>query len=44
MTPLHLAARHGHFSIFEYLVNHKALINENANNVDFLNLIILPFI
>lgn len=31
-TPLHKAAKKGHFSVVEYLVNHKAGINAQTKN------------
>jgi len=31
-TPLHYAARHGHLSVVEYLVNQKADINARDSN------------
>jgi len=43
MTPLHRAAINGHFSVVEYLVNHKADINAKDGGVEFLYLIILLF-
>ena len=30
MTPLHLAAQQGHFSVVDYLVNQKADINPKS--------------
>ena len=31
-TPLHFAAKNGHLSVVEYLVNQKADINEKGND------------
>jgi len=39
MTPLHRAARYGHLSVVEYLVNQKADINAKSTSVEFLDLI-----
>jgi len=39
MTPLHRAARNGHLSVVEYLVNQKADINVKTYDVEFLYLI-----
>jgi len=44
MTPLHLAAANGHFSVVGYLSNQKADVNANDVDVEFLYLIILLFI
>ena len=44
MTPLHNAARDGHLSVVEYLVNQKTDINTKDNRVEFLDLIRLLFI
>jgi len=38
-TPLLFAARDGHLSVVEYLVNQKADINANSNGVEFFYLI-----
>jgi len=43
-TPLHLAAKDGHLSVVEYLVNQKADINAKDNNIEFYYLIGLLFI
>ena len=37
MTPLHLAVKHGHLSVVEYLVIHNANINEKTSYVEYLN-------
>jgi len=39
MTPLHLAAEYGHFSVVEYLVNQKADINAKDKYVELIYLI-----
>jgi len=44
MTPLHYAAREGHLSVVEYLVNQKADINSKDSDVEFLYLKRLLFI
>jgi len=41
---LHWAARNGHISAVECLVNHKADINAMTKDVEFVYLVILPFI
>jgi len=43
-TPLHLAAREGHLSVVEYLINQKADINAKTTSVEFLYLVGLLFI
>jgi len=43
-TPLHSAAREGHLSIVEYLINKKANINSKTNLVELNIPIKLPFI
>ena len=43
-TALHYAAREGHLSVVEYLVNQKADINAKNTDVEFLYLIGLLFI
>jgi len=43
-NPLHYAARDGHLSVVEYLINQKADINAKNVNVDFKDLIGLLFI
>jgi len=42
-TALHYAARNGHLSVVEYLVNHKADINAKNEFDEFIYLIILLF-
>jgi len=44
MTPLHYAARYGHLSVVEYLINQKADIKAKNTSVEFLYLMRLLFI
>jgi len=43
-TPLHFAARYGHLSVVEYLVNQKAYIDAINIAIEFNCNIRLPFI
>ena len=43
-TPLHVAATYGHLKILEYLIKNNAVINIKDNYIDFLQIILHPFI
>jgi len=44
MTALHYSARNGHLSVVEYLVNHKANVNEINDWVLYFGCMRLLFI